>query len=125
MNTYKWKINAVDVHTKKGELPKVIYNVHWSYFAEDAEGNMASMIGVQSVSEPDHEKFKPFEELRESDVIAWIEPMMDLEQMQSNLDAQISEKVAPSKQTLTLLTDQEIDQAVDPGAEDDQTEEIV
>jgi len=106
MNTYKWKINAVDVHTQVGELPKVIYNVHWSYFAKDENGNTASMIGVQSVSEPDHENFKPFEELRESDVVAWIEPLMDLEQMQSNLDAQIAEKVAPTKQTLTLLQDE-------------------
>lgn len=109
MNTYKWKINAVDVHTQVGELPKVIYNVHWSYFAEDENGNIASMIGVQSVTEPDHDKFKPFEELREADVIAWIEPMMDLEQMQKNLDAQIAEKVALTKQTLTLLSDEVVE----------------
>jgi hypothetical protein len=118
MNTYTFKINAVDVHTQVGELPKVIYNVHWSYFAEDAEGNQASMIGVQSVSEPDHENFKPFEELREADVISWIEPLMDLEQMQSNLDAQISEKVAPTKQTLYLLSDDEVDVAVYPETEE-------
>ena len=111
MNTYTFRINAVDVHTQVGELPKVIYNVHWSYFAEDAEGNQASMIGVQSVEEPNAENFKPFEELVQADIIAWIEPLMDVEQMQSNLDAQIAEKVAPTMQTLQVpetLADNEI-----------------
>ena len=100
MNIYTFRINAVDVHTQIGELQKVVYNVHWSYFAEDAEGNQASMIGVQSVSEPDAENFTAFESLVQEDIISWIEPLLNVEQMQTNLDAQIAEKVAPTKQTL-------------------------
>ena len=102
MNTYKFHINAVDVHTQVGDLEKVVYNVHWSYFAEDENGNQASMIGVQSVEEADANNFTAFDQLVQSDIIAWIEPSMDLAQMQSNLDAQIAEKVAPSKQTLQV-----------------------
>ncbi len=102
MNTYKFHINAVDVHTQQDELEKVVYNVHWSYIAQDENGNTASMIGVQSVEAPDAENFKPFEELVQADIISWIEPLLDPETMQSNLDAQIAEKVAPSKQTLQV-----------------------
>ena len=39
MNTYTFRINAVDVHTQVGDLEKVVYNVHWSYIAEDEDGN--------------------------------------------------------------------------------------
>ena len=102
MNTYTFKINAVDVHTQVGDLEKVVYNVHWSYIAEDEDGNQASMIGVQSVSEPDADNFTAFDSLVQADIISWIEPQFVLSEMQANLDAQIAEKVAPTKQTLQV-----------------------
>ena len=102
MNTYKFHINAVDVHTQVGELEKVVYNVHWSYIGEDENGNTASIIGVQSVDEPSADSFIAFESLVQSDIIGWIEPVMDIANMQANLDAQIAEKVAPTKQTLQV-----------------------
>jgi hypothetical protein len=102
MNTYKLHINAVDVHTQVGDLEKVVYNVHWSYIAEDENGNTASMIGVQTVEEPDADNFTAFENLVQSDIIGWIEPLMEVADMQTNLDAQIAEKVAPTKQTLQV-----------------------
>jgi hypothetical protein len=111
MNTYKFHINAVDVHTQVGDLEKVVYNVHWSYIGEDENGNTASMIGVQSVDEPNADNFTAFESLVQSDIIGWIEPLMEIADMQANLDAQIAEKVAPSKQTLQVpetLADNEV-----------------
>ena len=102
MNTYKFHINAVDVHTQVGDLEKVVYNVHWSYIAEDENGNSASIIGVQSVDEPNADSFTSFDQLIQDDIISWIEPKFVLSEMQSNLDAQIAEKVAPTKQTLQV-----------------------
>ena len=102
MNTYKFHINAVDVHTQVGDLEKVVYNVHWSYIGEDENGNTASIIGVQSVEEPNADSFTAFESLVQSDIISWIEPKFVLSEMQSNLDAQIAEKAAPTKQTLQV-----------------------
>ena len=101
-NTYSFKINAVDVHTSQNDLEKVIYNVHWSYIAEDENGNTASSIGVQSVEEPNAETFVAFESLVQRDIIAWIEPLLPVEDMKTSLDAQIAEKVAPTKQTLQV-----------------------
>lgn len=102
MNTYNFKINAVDVHTQVGDLEKVIYNVHWSYIGEDENGNQASMIGVEGLSEPTEGSFVAFDQLIQSDIIGWIEPLLKIEEMQSNLDAQIAEKAAPTKQTLQV-----------------------
>ena len=100
-NTYTWRINAIDCYTSKEGLEKVAYNVHWSYFATDGE-HTASMIGVQSVGEPDPENFVAFEELTEEQVVEWITASMDVEQMQESLDAQIAELAVPSKVTLQL-----------------------
>lgn len=102
MNTYQFKINAVEVHTQVEELEKVIYNVHWSYVAENEDGITADIMGVKSVSEPDPNNFTPFDQLVQADIISWIEPQFELSAMQSALDAQIAEKVAPSKQTLSV-----------------------
>jgi hypothetical protein len=101
MNTYTWKINAVDCYTSKDGLEKVAYNVHWSFFATDGEHN-ASMIGVQSVGEPNLDNFVPFDQLTEEQVVSWITASMDVEQMQANLDKQIEDLVAPKVVTLQL-----------------------
>ena len=101
MNTYTWKINAVDCYNSKDGLEKVAYNVHWSFFATDGENN-ASMIGVQSVGEPNPDNFVPFDHLTEEQVVSWITASMDVEQMQLNLDKQIEELVAPKVVSLQL-----------------------
>ena len=101
MNTYSWKINAVDCYTSKDGLEKVAYNIHWSYFLTDGE-HTVSMIGVQSVGEPNAENFVAFEELTEETVIGWIEAAMDVEQMQENLANQLADKIAPKVVTLQL-----------------------
>ena len=101
MANYKWVINAVDCYTTKDGLEKVAYNVHWSYFATEGE-HTASMIGVQSVGEPNQDNFVPFDQLTEEQVVSWITASMDVEQMQLNLDKQIEELVAPKVVTLQL-----------------------
>ena len=101
MNTYNWKINAVDCYTSKDGLEKVAYNVHWSLFATDGENNV-SIIGVQSVGEPNPDNFTPFDQLTEEQVVSWIAASMDVEQMQANLDKQIEDLVAPKVVTLQL-----------------------
>ena len=102
MNTYKFHINAVDVHTQVGDLEKVVYNVHWSYIGEDENGNVATQIGVQHVPYVDPDNFTPFNQLTQSDIIAWIEPELNVAEFQSNLDAQLAELAAPTKVTLQV-----------------------
>lgn len=101
MNNYTWKINAVDCYTTKDGLEKVAYNVHWSYFATNGE-HTASMIGVQSIGEPNPDNFVAFEDLTEEQVVSWIEAAMDVEQMKANLDKQIEDLIAPKVVTLQL-----------------------
>ena len=102
MNTYHFKINAVDAHVSQDGLENVVYNVHWSYFGEDENGNVASQIGVQHVPYVDPDNFTPFDQLTQADIIAWIEPELNVEEFQSNLDVQLAELAAPTKVTLQV-----------------------
>lgn len=121
-NTYTFRINAVDVHTLQNDLEKVIYNVHWSYIAQDENGNSASQIGVESLEAPDPENFVAFETLIQSDIIAWIQPLLPIEDMQAVLDAKIAEIIAPSKQTLQVPISLEAEETT---TEEATTEETV
>ena len=119
MNNYTWKINAVDCYTSKDGLEKVAYNVHWSYFATNGE-HTASMIGVQSVGEPNPDNFVAFEDLTEENVIGWIEAALDVEAMKANLDKQIEDLLAPKVVTLQLnkpVTEPVIEPVVEPVVE--------
>ena len=101
MNTYTWKINAIDCYTSKDGLEKVAYNIHWSYFGTDGT-HTASMIGVQSIGEPNPENFVAFEDLTEEQVVEWISASMDIEKMKENLDKQLTELATPTTVTLQL-----------------------
>jgi len=111
MNTYGFKINAVDVHTQVGDLEKVVYNVHWSYIGEDADGNSADLIGTQTVDEPNADNFTAFDDLIQADIIAWIEPLLDVDSLRSTLDLQLAELAAPTK--VTLQVPESLNQATD------------
>lgn len=105
MNTYKWRINALDCNVNKNDLENVVYSIHWSYIAEDENGNVASMIGVESVGEPDPSNFQSFDTLTQEIVEGWLVASIGEEriaEMQSNLDSQIQEKVTPTTVTLQL-----------------------
>ena len=102
MNTYYFKINAVDAHVSQDGLENVVYNVHWSYIGEDANGNVATQIGVQHVPYVDPDNFTPFDQLTQADIIAWIEPMLNVAEFQTNLDSQLAELSAPTKVTLQV-----------------------
>jgi len=101
-NTYHFKINAVDAHVSQDGLENVVYNVHWSYIGENENGNVASQIGVQHVPNVDPDNFTAFDQLTQADIIAWIEPQLNVEEFQSNLDAQLAELAAPTKVTLQV-----------------------
>jgi len=111
MNTYNFHINAVDAHVSQDGLDNVIYNVHYSYIGEDANGNVTTRIGVHAVQPPSSDSFVPFDQLTQADVISWIESDLPVQQMQQDLDLQLAELAAPTKVTLQVpetLADNEV-----------------
>lgn len=102
MNTYTWKINALDCYTKQDDLTDVVYNVHWTFIGENPDGVSDYIIGVQSVGSPSADSFTDFDSLDLDTVVSWISSKMDIDTMKANIDKKIEEKVNPTTVTKTL-----------------------
>jgi hypothetical protein len=101
MNTYKWVISSLDAKIKDGELEKIIETIHWRYKATDGE-HTADIYGSVGLEAPDAETFKPFEQITQADVEAWLEAKLDVQAMQAGLDAQIELQKNPTHISLSL-----------------------
>jgi hypothetical protein len=99
-NTYKWIINALDAKISHDSKDNVINTIHWGYSAVDNDDNtkVASSIGTHSV-EYDKDNFTEYANIKESDVIAWLEAGLDVASMKTSLDAQIALQKAPVDKT--------------------------
>ena len=101
--TYGWIISDLVAKIQDGELSNVIETVHYRYQATDGE-HTADVYGSVGLEAPDAESFKPFEEVTEADVIAWLESKLDVEAMQSGLDAQLDAIANPTHVSLNLVS---------------------
>ena len=100
MVNYNWIIASLDAKIQDGDLENIIETVHWRYQATDGE-HTADVYGSAGLEAPD-DNFKPFEEVTEADVIAWLEAKLDVEAMQSGLDAQLDAIANPTHISLSL-----------------------
>ena len=101
-NTYKWVISSLEAKIQEGELSNVIESIHYRYQAEDADGNVADVYGSVGLEAPKADSFIAFENLRDSDVIGWLEADLDVESMKVGLDAQLEEIANPTHITLSI-----------------------
>jgi len=101
-NTYKWVISSLEAKIQEGELSNVIESIHYRYQAEDADGNVADVYGSVGLEAPKADSFIAFENLRDSDVIGWLEADLDVESMKAGLDAQLEEIANPTHVTLSI-----------------------
>ena len=109
-NTYKWDCKTVDVKSVDDKAD-VVFNVHWRLNAtsdkKDADDNFytAGSYGSADINTDDLSSFKEFKDVKEADVIKWVEDKIGEEEVQSmkdNLDAQIDDAVNPKQVTKTL-----------------------
>lgn len=84
----------MDCYVDYDGLKDSIQNVHWVYEATDGT-NTTSSIGVETLEAPSADGFTPFDELSESDVVAWLEAKMDLDSLKANLDDQLDKIANP------------------------------
>jgi hypothetical protein len=101
--TYKWVISDLVAKIQDGELSNVIETVHYRYQATDGE-HTADVYGSVGLEAPDAESFKPFEEVTEADVIAWLEAKLDVEAMQEGLSNQLDAIANPTHVSLNLVS---------------------
>jgi hypothetical protein len=124
-NTYKIKIDSVDVKTLVGDMSNVVFNVYYSYHVIDENSNTASFSsGIVELPEPDPSSFTNFEELTQSVVISWIENLIDQDQLKSIVDSLLDEKINPRIISRSIPLDIE-DLATEETTTEETTQETV
>ena len=128
MTTFNWTISAVERTLSIDGLTHVIKTVHWRYRGTDENEVTAETYGATSISDPNPQDFTPFTEVTESDVIMWLEDIMNvipepevveegvvaevkisqLQQMKESLEAQIELIKQPKTITGPLFSAPEV-----------------
>jgi len=121
MTTFNWTISAVDRTISQDGLADVIKNIHWRYRGTDENGVTDEIYGASSLGDPNPIDFTPFNEVTESDVIGWLENIMNvtpeveegeelrdtqLKIIQANIQTQINLLVTPITITGPLYSEQ-------------------
>jgi hypothetical protein len=108
--TYTWEFPALDCYPTHEGKENVVFTVHWRLQGEDAEGNTGHTFSTVGLTVDPDAEFIPFESLTKEIVQGWVEtslqnqptPMGDitvLDAIKASIEAQIQEKLTPSRIT--------------------------
>lgn len=89
MITYKWTISAFDCKAILEDLTDVVYNVHWRYEATKND-IVVSNYGVLILENPNKDNFIALNDLKETDVIGWLESKLDVNELNKSLENEIN-----------------------------------
>jgi hypothetical protein len=89
MITYKWIVSALDCKTNLEDLKDVVYNVHWRYEATKND-IVVSTYGVLILTNPNKDNFIALSDLKETDVIGWLESKLDINELDKSLENEIN-----------------------------------
>jgi hypothetical protein len=89
MITYKWTISAFDCKAILEDLTDVVYNVHWRYEAIKND-IVVSTYGVLILENPNKDNFIALNDLKETDVIGWLESKLEVNELNTNLQNEIN-----------------------------------
>jgi hypothetical protein len=97
MNTYTWKIEALDCIPSVDEQSNVVSNIHWRINATDGT-NTAEVYGCQSLTFDAKSAFISYADLTKDTVVKWVQDHIGTEavaQLQEKLDTQLKDLGAP------------------------------
>ena len=105
--THTWDCKLVDTYPTKDGKSDVIYNVHWRLNAEDdtEQKNTGTYYGNSIIDTSDLSNFKEFSDLTNEAITSWVVAILGedaVKNIKANVDAQIAEKVTPTKVTKTI-----------------------
>ena len=105
MTQYKWVINQMDCVPKEGTLLDVVNCVHWSRTAEQyvsGEPILVSINGTMHCESPSETDFTSYPDLTYEQVCIWLEAVLNVAELDSNLDSQIENIINPPIVNLPL-----------------------
>jgi hypothetical protein len=100
MTTYTWSFPQFDVAKSEDGLTDVVKTIHWRYDATDGDYS-AGAYGTVGLGAPNPQGFVAFENLTEAWTISAVSASIDVQEMKSNLAAQIALAKNPPIQKMT------------------------
>lgn len=98
MTTFKWVVSQMDTAPSEDGLTDVVKVVHWRYQAEQVDGDKtynAEVYGTMGCETPSSTDFTAYPDLKEAQVIGWLEAGLDVTALQTNLTSQIENQINP------------------------------
>lgn len=101
MITYSWKITGLKTKDVSTTRPSAVVQTYWQKIGTDENGNQGTFAGATPFTvDPtdDSGPFKPFNELTEADIIAWIQTVVVgnyEEHVNRKIAEQIEQKISP------------------------------
>lgn len=102
--TYTWTISALDCRVSEEGMSDVVQTVHWRYRGTNEDGVTYETYSATAVPTPNPDAFIPYPNLDLATVTGWLESILDMEEIQANIDAQIELIIHPVVVTLPLPT---------------------
>jgi hypothetical protein len=105
---YKWLIENMVCEKTKDELQDVVVLVFWRRVCNDKIGDkdyMRSLAGRLACTNPDPEKFTPYNELTFEEVCNWLDNSINVELIDKSLSEMIDDDINNNEIVLPLPWD--------------------
>jgi hypothetical protein len=102
--TYTWTISALDCRVSEEGMSDVVQTVHWRYRGTNEDGVTYETYSATAVPTPTPEAFIPYPDLYLAILTEWLESILDMEEIEANIAAQIELIIHPVMVTLPLPT---------------------
>lgn len=110
MTTFNWTITSMPSYSQIDGQSDVVFEVNWSCGAfEDRLSSVA--IGTVPVTYTAGSPFTPYDQLTQEQVWGWINPSIDRQSVEANLQAMIDQQKTPAVVTPPLPWEQQGAQA--------------
>lgn len=87
--TYNWIISSMDVVPADNQLSNVVKVIYWSLVASD-DINTARINSTVELDHANPENFTAFDNLTESQVVEWVEGIIDVDNIKVKLAAELN-----------------------------------
>lgn len=103
MITYTWKVTSLKIKDIDLARPNAVVQTYWQKIGTDETGNTGTFAGATPFTvdpEDSSGPFKPFSELTEADIIAWIQTVVT-GGYEEHVNAKIAEQIAQNIEPVT------------------------
>ena len=94
MINFEWEKPILEVKLVDGSLENVIKTVHWRYKGTKNDINK-DVYGAVTLPNPNEQDFIVFEEMTNEQIFEWLESILNIEELKSNITLQIDKEENP------------------------------